>query len=101
MGHLHYDGHSYQFPDRVLAHLQIVISIKLRRRENFVLNWVADSGLASGREGIWIDNGIPLRFSYEESGVPSINVAWVEALTVGAGRSAGLLLTQEPEVAPR
>ncbi|WP_456302343.1 DUF7882 family protein, partial [Streptomyces bacillaris] len=37
MGALIYDGQSFEFDDRALAHLQAVITMKLRRREPFLL----------------------------------------------------------------
>ena len=42
MGVLNYGGTDYLFGDRLLAHLQVVITTKLRRRESFALSWVPD-----------------------------------------------------------
>jgi hypothetical protein len=97
MGVLFYDGQEFDFDDRVLAHLQIVISTKLRRGENFFLGWSLPIERGSGRHTIWLDNGVPLHFFFEGSKAPTINRDWIEALLLSAGRATGLQLTDEPE----
>lgn len=95
MGSLSYGGAEYLFEDRLLQHLQIVITTKLRRRESFALTWVpaVESGT---REAIWIDNGFPLRFRYDDTTAPSINRVWLEQLMDGTHRPTGLTLFPEP-----
>ena len=44
-----------QFDDRVLAHVQIVMSAKLRRGENFFFSWRDSPAVGDGRSAIWID----------------------------------------------
>lgn len=94
MGILTYDEHPYALEDRLLAHLQVVISLKLRRREGFFLSWgaPADEG---GRHSIWIDNGVSIRFQFDGSRPPSINRDWVETLVLSANTNSGLVLTAE------
>ena len=71
MGVLSYGGTDYPFGDRLLSHLQVVITTKLRRRESFALSWVPDGD--GGREALWMDNGLPIRFRYDESTVAPLN----------------------------
>lgn len=97
MGLLKYDGEELDFDDRVLTHLQIVVSTKLRRGENFFLSWTQPAERGSGRHAIWIDNGVPIHFEYNGSRPASVNREWVEALLLSAGRAAGLYLSDEPE----
>ena len=97
MGVLFYDGEEFDFDDRTLAHLQIVISTKLRRGENFFLSWTVPIERGSGRHSVWLDNGVPVHFFFEGSRSPSVNRDWIEALLLSAGRANGLLLTDEPE----
>jgi hypothetical protein len=96
VGTLHYDGEEYDFDDRVLTHLQIVISTKLRRGEDFFLSWAMPLERGSGRHAIWIDNGIPLHFFYNGSRPATVNREWVEELMLSAGRASGLMLSDEP-----
>lgn len=100
MGYIQYDGEEYDFDDRVLAHLQIVISTKLRRHEDFFLSWTQPLERGSGRHAIWIDNGIPLHFFYSGSRPASINRDWLDALILSASQSSGLLLSDEPPSRP-
>ena len=97
MGTLSYDGETFELDDRVLVHLQIVISTKLRRGENFFLSWLVPVERGSGRHAIWIDNGVPIHFYYSGSRAISINRDWIETMIFSAGRAAGLVLTEEAE----
>ena len=96
VGILHYSGEEFEFDDRVLTHLQVVISTKLRRKEDFFLSWPVPADRGSGRHAVWIDNGVPIHFFYSGSRHVSINREWLESLIAGAGRASGLLLTDEP-----
>jgi hypothetical protein len=95
MGVLSYDEHEYRLDDRLLAHLQVVISTKLRRGENFFLSWDAVSSDGGGRHALWIDNGITIRFRYAGNTPPSINREWVERLALAANTNSGLVISDE------
>ncbi|WIB63821.1 MULTISPECIES: ATP-dependent DNA ligase [unclassified Curtobacterium] len=84
------------FDDRTLAHLSVVIIAKLRRRESFLFSWRDDSSVGDGRSSVWIDPSIPLYFKYFGSRPPSLNRAWVAALTATANSAQGLHLVPEP-----
>jgi len=83
------------FDDRVLAHLQLVISLKLRRDESFFFSWRDEQGVGDGRSAIWLDPGIPLVFRYTSGAMPKINREWLEILTVSSNSAQGLQLTEE------
>lgn len=100
MGFLHYGGRNFAMPDRQLAHLQVVIALKLRRGENFFLAWITEPSAGSGRNVIWIDNGIPIFCEYEANRIPSINREWIDALAASAATNYGLQLTAENAVMP-
>ena len=96
MGKLHYDSNAtFELDDRLLAHLQAVIGMKLRRNESFFLSWEIPSGEGGGRNAIWIDNGVPIRFRYDGSRPPRINREWAETLAISANTNNGLVITQE------
>jgi hypothetical protein len=93
MGKLIYaDVHEYEFDDRVLAHLQIVMGLKLRRREGFYFTFQND-----GMQTLWIDPSTPLYFKYLGGRMPAINRAWLQVLSDSAATSRGLVLTNEPD----
>lgn len=83
------------FDDRLLAHLQIVISSKLRRREGFYMSWRETTASGSGRVSIWIDPGIPLMFRYEDGRALTINRDWLAALSESSNSASGLMITDE------
>jgi hypothetical protein len=96
MGTLIYGAHQkLEFDDRLLAHLQIVISTKLRRREGFYLSWRESHDSGSGRVSIWLDASIPLMFRYTKSAMVTINREWLEELTLSSNTASGLLITGE------
>jgi len=97
VGTLVYGGQEFDFDDRVLTHLQIVISTKLRRRENFFLSWTQPLERGSGRHAIWLDNGVAVHFFFNGSRPATVNREWVETMLRAAGRTTGLQLTPEPE----
>lgn len=97
MGSLTYDSKlTVEFDDRVLLHLQAVISSKLRRNESFFFSWKSINDVGDGRTSIWLNATIPLAFAYETSQPTMINRDWVEALAVSANSPAGLRIIDEP-----
>ena len=100
MGFLHYGDRNFAMQDRQLAHLQVVIAMKLRRGENFFLAWVNEPAAGSGRNVIWIDNGIPIFCEYDGNRIPNINREWIETLAASAATNYGLQITPEGGVEP-
>ena len=95
MGTLTYDSIVIEFEDRLLAHLQIVIVNKLRRRESFAMSWRDAPEVGDGRSAIWLDPSIPIYFKFDGSRVPAINREWVERLAESAASSHGLVVMGE------
>ncbi|MBU1587588.1 MAG: ATP-dependent DNA ligase [Actinobacteria bacterium] len=86
-----------EFDDRVLAHLQTVVGIKVRRNERFFLSWFDTQAVGDGRSAVWIAPEVPLAFQFTTVSPHKLNRPWVESMIVAAGSSAGLVLTQEPD----
>jgi len=98
VGRFTYDGTvKVDFDDRVLAHLQVVISQKLRRGEPFPFTWRNDASIGDGRTTVWLHPSASLVYRYSGSRQPAINRAWLEALTQAANSTGGLTLVPEPE----
>jgi hypothetical protein len=89
-------GLEVEFDDRVLAHVQLVISAKLRRHEGFFFSWRDDPALGDGRSSIWLETSIPLRFRYKTAERHQLNREWLEELTQSANQPTGLSLSTEP-----
>ena len=97
VGRFTYDGTvKVEFDDRVLAHLQVVITQKLRRGEPFPFTWRNEASLGDGRTSVWLHPNASLVYSYHGSRQPALNRAWLEALTQTANSTAGLHLVPEP-----
>lgn len=92
MGKLFY-GHTDQpidIPDRILAHLKVVVTTKLRRGESFTLSWRHPDDQGDGRTTIWLQPAIPLRFVFAASEPGELDPAFMQELAVGASSAAGL-----------
>jgi hypothetical protein len=96
VGILQYASQQFELEDRLLAHVQIVISTKLRRYEPFMLSWKQPTEMGSGRQALWIENGVPIHFFFYGTRPVSINRAWIEELLLGASRAMGVLIGDEP-----
>lgn len=82
--------------DRLLAHLQSVIWQKLRRGESFAFSWVEPLANGSGRKSIWLSPHVSLSFEYFGNKQPTLNPAWIQALTRAANSTGGLHIVPEP-----
>ncbi|QEE61039.1 ATP-dependent DNA ligase [Salinibacterium sp. dk2585] len=99
MGRLTYDSTTHiDFDDRVLAHLQVVMGAKLRRKESFFFTWTNAQDIGDGRGSLWIHPAIPLYFKFTGGRPPSINRSWIDALMLTANTPGGLRLIPEPDV---
>ena len=84
------------FDDRVLAHIQLVIGLKLRRNESFFFSWI-EEGDTPRRTSIWLDQAVPLVFRYSGLAVVKINRSWLEILTISSNSAQGLQLSDEAD----
>ena len=84
------------FEDRALAHLQTVITGKLRRGESFTFTWKDDSSIGDGRPTVWMHANCSLVYKYYGSRRAQLNGAWLEALSYTANSPGGLHLVPEP-----
>ena len=102
MGTLYYgDARTpIEIDDRALAHVKFVILAKLRRNEGFGFSWVKGLGDGSGRSTVWLSPSIPIQFEFNGNRAPTLNRAWLEALTQQAATSGGLSVVAEPAADP-
>lgn len=93
MGALVYDDDRHaELEDRTLAHLQVVIVNKLRRRESFPFTWSDERRTVT----VWIHPSVPLEFVYHGNRRPRLNRAWLEELALSASSTGGLVVLPEP-----
>ena len=85
-----------EFDDRLLAHLQIVMTAKLRRGESFTLSYKEPTATGDGRTIIWLHSSLPLAYTFSSGEAARINRLWIEALMVSANSPGGLQIVPEP-----
>ncbi len=97
MGTLYYGGSAtpIHIEDRALAHLKVVIAMKLRRGESFTVSWRHPEDQPRGRSTIWVHPTIALRFVFDDPDQPELNRNWLEKLANSANTSGGIQLVDE------
>jgi hypothetical protein len=95
MGTLHYGSPAAEFSidDRALAHLELVIVAKLRRKEGLAFS-ITDEATQL-RQSIWISPAATVRFEYDAP-MPEINRVWLQELAEAANSPGGLRILDEP-----
>lgn len=97
MGQFTYEGTvKADIEDRLLMHVQVVISDKLRRREAFLFTWSNDPRREGGRTTVWVNPAAAIAFTYRGTWSVALNRAWLEALAYTANSPGGLRLLREP-----
>ena len=100
MGFLYYGSETQpaEMPDRILAHLKLVTTTKLRRGESFTLTWRHAAGAPEGRTSIWMQPSIPLRFVFDASEPEQLDPDYLQVLANSANSANGLVIdwTDEP-----
>ena len=108
MGHMYYgnDPDPILMPDRVLAHLKVVIATKLRRQESFTISWRHAAGEVGGRSTLWMHPAIPIRFVFDAAQPEALDHDLLQRLATEAGSTSGLMVDfeafaqeREPELA--
>jgi hypothetical protein len=105
MGHLYYGGtwEPIAIPDRLLAHIKVVIATKLRRNESFTFSW-RDAN--AGRSTIWLQPAIEMSFVFHSSEPELLDPDLLQRLAVEASGTSGITVdltdasTQSPAPAP-
>lgn len=87
----------YDMDERLLAHLKIVISQKLRRSESFMLTWSRPSTAGSGQFAVWLSHSMSLHFRFAGSRPASLNQQWIHDLMQASFRVQGLNLDDVAE----
>lgn len=92
MGHLYYGNlpDPIEFPDRLLAHLKVVIATKLRRHESFTMSWRNAADDQGERSTLWIESSIPLRFVFGSADPEPLHAPTLSELANRASSTAGL-----------
>jgi hypothetical protein len=92
MGSIAYAGSAFEFEDRLLTHLHVVITQKFRRGESFPMSWIEVRPSGERRNCIWLTPSEPIFFKFSGSRVPQIDHAWIGRLKSSADSPRGLIV---------
>lgn len=92
MGRLLYGSSAppVELDDRLLQYIQIITATKLRRNESFAMTVVRDDAL--GRETLWMQPAIPLRFVFTHAEAGAVERGYLQQLAQAASSAAGLTI---------
>lgn len=105
VGHLYYGSESQpvEFPDRVLAHIRVLATSKLRRGESFTMTWRHPSESGEGRTSIWMQPAIPMKFVFDSAEAQQLDPEYLQRLAREASSSNGVFIDTDdpaPQLAP-
>jgi len=86
-------GTSISVDDRTLAHLQVVITTKLRRNEGFLLQWGPSPDSVGGRGAAWIHPSSDLVYDYGGDQETALDPAALDTMMSEASGRHGLRIT--------
>jgi len=76
--------------DRILAHLKLVATSKLRRGEPFLVSWRDASDVGGGRSSIWVHPTCDLHYKFDGGTPAAIDQDLIEQLSVAANAARGI-----------
>jgi len=105
VGYLYYgsEAQPVEFPDRVLAHIRVLATSKLRRGESFTMTWRHPAGPGEGRTSIWMQPAIPLKFVFDSAEAQQLDPEYLQKLAREASTANGVFIEPEdetPQLAP-
>lgn len=86
----------YDFDERTLEHLRIVITSRVRKNESFFLTWTAQRHRQTVTTSLWISPAVPLVFSFSSDTRVPISREWLQQLIRSSYSSQGLVIMPEP-----
>jgi hypothetical protein len=76
--------------DRILAHLKLVVTSKLRRNEPFLVSWNDAADVGGGRSSIWLHPACDLHYKFDGGTPAAIDQELIEHLSVAANAARGI-----------
>ena len=92
MGTLFYGGDRtpIRIDDRILAHLRVVVTAKMRRGEGFLLSWTDSVTIGDGRSSVWLNAGTDLHYKFDGAKEVKLDPALLDQLNVESIQARGI-----------
>ena len=96
MGTLFYgaDRTAIRVDDRILAHLRVVITAKMRRGEGFLISWSDSLSIGDGRSSVWIHPACDLHYKFDGGSAPKLDPGLLDQLNVESIQARGIELAE-------
>jgi hypothetical protein len=94
MGTLYYGAArtALSVDDRLLAHLKVVITSKMRRNESFLLSWDEPVEAGSGRGSVFVHPNCDLVYRFDGSRPPELDQQLLESLSAASMSNRGMII---------
>ncbi len=76
--------------DRILHHLRLVATSKLRRNEPFVISWHHAAETGGGRSSIWVHPACDLHYKFDGNTPAAVDQDLIEAMSLAANAARGI-----------
>ena len=76
--------------DRILAHLKLVVTSKLRRNEPFLISWHDANDVGGGRSSIWLHPATDLHYKFDGGTPATIDQDLIEQMSMQANAARGI-----------
>jgi len=90
MGHLRYGRDEIEVEDRLLVHLQVVVTQKMRRHEGFVLTVPHSRAGEKLTSSLWVNASSDVHFAFAGSRQAQTNPRWLELMMEATHSTSGL-----------
>ncbi len=80
--------------DRILAHLKVLTTSKLRRNEGFLLSWTDSAEAGHGRSSVWIQPYSDLHYKFDGNRPPAIDQALLQEMALESMQARGVELAE-------
>lgn len=92
MGTLYYGASRtpIRIDDRLLAHLKLVATSKLRRNEPFLISWHEPNGQGGGRSSVWMHPSCDLHYRFDGGKPAEIDQELIESMSIAANAARGI-----------
>jgi hypothetical protein len=80
--------------DRILAHLKLVVTSKLRRNEPFLISWHDAADMGGGRSSIWLHSAVDLHYKFDGGNPAAIDQELIEQLSIEANAARGIQIDE-------
>jgi hypothetical protein len=87
----------FEFDDELLAHVQALLTAKLKRNEPFFMWWSLPREQGSGRVSLWMHPSVPVMFEFRRVARYQLEGQLLNELALGSASAFGLDMSEHTQ----